>query len=110
IGEATARGLGALRDGLLAGRRAVEVLGAITGTFEREVIGLSRAPVDTLAEVAGELEQALVERPPAQPKEGAIFRPGYDAELDEAESVRKRGTELMVELEARLRETTGIPT
>lgn len=110
LGEATPRDLGALRDGLLAARRAASVLGEVSGTFEREVLGLSTLPVDTVDDLAGELGRALVERPPALPKEGGIFRAGYDAELDEAESVRKRGTELMVELEARLRESTGIPT
>jgi DNA mismatch repair protein MutS len=43
-------------------------------------------------------------------KEGAIFRPGYDRELDEAEGLRRHGTELMIALEAKLREQTGIPT
>lgn len=110
LGEATPRDLGALRDGFLAARRAVEVLGTVSGSFEREVLGLSSSPIDTIDDVAAELEQALVERPPALAKEGAIFRPGYDAELDEAESMRRSGTELMVELEARLRTVTGIPT
>jgi DNA mismatch repair protein MutS len=110
LGEATPRDLGALRDGLGAGRRAVEVLSALSGSFEREVLGLPETPVDTVDDVAAELERALVERPPALAKEGAIFRSGYDAELDEAESLRRSGAELMVELEARLRATTGIPT
>jgi DNA mismatch repair protein MutS len=110
LGEATPRDLGALRDGLLAARRAVDALSTISGSFEWEVLGLSAAPVDTLDELSAELERALVDRPPALAKEGAIFRPGYDPELDEAESLRKSGTELMVELEARLRDATGIPT
>jgi DNA mismatch repair protein MutS len=110
LGEATPRDLGALRDGLVAGRSTVELLSAVSGSFERDVLGLSDSLVDTVDELRAELERALVERPPALAKEGAIFRSGYDANLDEAESLRRSGTELMVELETRLRAETGIPT
>jgi DNA mismatch repair protein MutS len=110
LGEATPRELGALRDGLAAAARSVAVLETTQDTAAREVLGLAAAPVDVLAELAQALERALVERPPAQPKDGAVFRDGFDAELDELSALARTGTERMVELEGRLRETTGIPT
>jgi DNA mismatch repair protein MutS len=110
LGEATPRDLGALRDGLLAAARVAGVLGGVKEGIEREILGLAGAPLDVVPELAERLGRALVERPPAQSKEGAIFREGFDAVLDEAEGLRKNGTERMVELEARLREDTGIST
>jgi DNA mismatch repair protein MutS len=110
LGEATPRDLGALRDGLFAAERGVRLLEAVDDPGLLEILGLGKAPLDTVADLAGELETALVERPPAQPKDGGVFRRGYDAELDELDSLRKSGAERMVELEARLREETGIGT
>ena len=110
LGEASPRELGALRDGLSASARSVAVLETTTDPSAREVLGLGSEPVDTLKELAEELDKALVDRPPQQPRDGAIFRSGFDAELDELTALAKNGAERMVELEARLRETTAIPT
>jgi DNA mismatch repair protein MutS len=108
LGEATARDLGALRDGLLAGSSAVSLLEALDDPAARETLGLGAVRVDTVDDVAELLQSALTDRPPMQPKDGAIFRSGFDTELDELDNLRKSGTERMVELEARLREQTGI--
>jgi DNA mismatch repair protein MutS len=114
LGEVTPRDLGALRDGLIASRRVVALLAASGDALFRETAGLDGAPVDTridtVDDVAEELARALVERPPALAREGQLFVAGFDAELDEADALRKRGTELMVELELRLRDETGIST
>jgi DNA mismatch repair protein MutS len=110
LGEATPRDLGGLRDGLLAAGRAVAVLGEVKDAELREVLGLKGAAIDTLPELARELAGALVERPSPLAKQGEIFRPEFDAELAELDGLRITGTERMVELEGRLRETTGITT
>jgi len=110
LGEASPRDLGALRDGLLAARRAAEVLEGVSDVFARETLGLGAEPVDTVADLAMDLASALVERPPSAQKEGAIFREGYDPALDETEALRRHGTELMVALESRLKTETGIGT
>jgi DNA mismatch repair protein MutS len=73
------------------------------------VLGHERA-IDTVDDVAASLAEALAERPPATDKEGAIFRSGFDPELDEAERLRRHGTELMIALETKLREETAIAT
>ncbi len=108
FGQATPRDLGALRDGLVAARAAVELLEGLDDGPSRETLGLSGGAVDTVVELADELGRALVERPPSQPKDGAVFQPGYDAALDEQDELCRSGTEHMVALEARLREQTGI--
>jgi DNA mismatch repair protein MutS len=109
--EATPRDLGALRDGLHNAARALALLKPVSDASDREVLGLDAADAfDTVHELAEELSRALVERPPAQPKDGGLFLKGYDAELDELDGLRQSGTERMVELEARLKQETGIPT
>ncbi|HEX6766674.1 MAG TPA: DNA mismatch repair protein MutS, partial [Polyangiaceae bacterium] len=110
LGEATPRELGALRDGLEAAARSVAVLETTADAGAREVLGLGGTTLDTLPELASDLERALVERPPQQLKDGAVFRDGFDAELDELSALARTGAERMVELEARLREATGITT
>ena len=110
LAEATPRDLGAMRDGLLAGARAVAQVEAIGDPAMREALGLGSQSVDAVADLAAALERALVDRPPAQPKDGAIFRRGFDAELDELDALKQSGAERMVELEARLKEQTGVST
>jgi len=109
LGEATPRELGALRDGLSGAGRSADVLETLHETAARECLGLAE-PVDRVADLVAELERALVERPPQQPKDGAVFRAGYDAELDELALLTKSGAERMVELEGRLKQETAIPT
>jgi len=107
---ATPRDLGALRDGLLAARAAANVLESVADPGLRETLGLTATELDTVPELSALLERALVARPPVQAKDGEIFKPEFDAELAELSELRKSGTERMVELEARLKQETGIAT
>ncbi|HEY0467427.1 MAG TPA: DNA mismatch repair protein MutS [Polyangiaceae bacterium] len=107
---ATPRDLGALRDGLLAARATAHVLESVSDPGLRETLGVTAAGLDTVPELAALLERALVARPPVQAKDGEIFKPEFDAELAELAELRKTGTERMVELEARLKQETGIAT
>jgi DNA mismatch repair protein MutS len=110
MGDATPRDLGAIRDGVVAARNAFTVLDAIDDAASRETLGIAAGAVDLLDDVRDELTRALVERPPAQPKDGAIFATGFDPELDELAALKKTGAEHMVKLEAKLRDETGIGT
>ena len=107
---ATPRDLGALRDGLRAARGVASVLGSVADPGLRETLGVASAGLDTVPELCELLERALVERPPAQAKEGEIFKAEFDAELAELSELRKSGTERMVELEGQLKQETGIAT
>ena len=107
LGEASPRELGGLRDGLKAAAECCSVMSANKDLVDREVLGLDR-PVDTVDDLHGELARALVERPPLQAKEGAIFVNGFDTELDELDELRRSGTERMVALEREFREKLGI--
>jgi DNA mismatch repair protein MutS len=109
FGEATPRELGRLRDGLVAGQAAARLLAEVEDPALRETLD-TLLPVDTLEELTRELASALVERPPSQAKEGAIFQAGYDSELSELQSLCQSGAHHMVELEKQLRERVDIPT
>jgi DNA mismatch repair protein MutS len=110
LGEATPRDLARLRDGLAASARALAVLEAVREPELRSVLELGKKPIDALPELQASLAAALVERPSPLAKQGEIFLPEFDPELAELDGLRRTGTERMVALEARLRESTGIPT
>jgi DNA mismatch repair protein MutS len=110
LGESSPRELGALRDGLEAAAATYAVVAATSDPAGRDALGLAAVPLDCVPELADALAAALVERPPQQPKDGAVFRTGFDAELDELAALQKSGAERMVELEARLKQETGIAT
>jgi DNA mismatch repair protein MutS len=88
----------------------VAALDALTDPVGREALELAARAPDTVDDLADELGRALVDRPPTQPKDGAVFRPGFDRELDELDQLRRTGTERMVSLEAELRQRTEIGT
>ena len=66
--------------------------------------------VDRCKELFKLLQTALVDEPPLRVSEGGVFRDGYDGELDEARTLTRDGQRLIVELEARLREQSQIPS
>jgi DNA mismatch repair protein MutS len=61
-----------------------------------------------LTAIAGEIEQAIVEEPPALIKEGGIFRDGYSETLDELRSASTQGRDWMAKLQNDEIERTGI--
>ena len=80
------------------------------------------APLDSpcLADLAAELgehdehahllKSAIVPQPPVLARDGGIFNEGYDAELDELRMLSTNADQFLVDLEAREKAATGIPT
>ncbi|MCX2834636.1 DNA mismatch repair protein MutS [Microbulbifer thermotolerans] len=56
------------------------------------------------------LQRALVENPPVVIRDGGVIAPGYDAELDELRGISENAGDYLIQLEAREKERTGIPT
>lgn len=54
------------------------------------------------------LERALVEEPPASPREGGLLKEGFSRELDELRSASRDGKEWIAQLQKSERERTGI--
>lgn len=109
LGQASPRDLGALRDGVGTLPAIAEILGGSRAPDAREVLGLDR-PLDLLADVHVLLARALVDTPPPVAREGGIFRAGYDAPLDELAELRRSGDAVLLRLETRLKEQSGIAT
>ncbi len=68
---------------------------------------------DALGEHAAEahlLATALVEQPPVLARDGGVFADGHDAELDELRQLSSNADQFLIDLEAREKAATGIPT
>jgi DNA mismatch repair protein MutS len=64
--------------------------------------------LDELQDVHELLEKSIHPEPPVTVAEGGLIRPGYHAELDELRSLSQNSKRLMVQIETRERERTGI--
>jgi DNA mismatch repair protein MutS len=56
------------------------------------------------------LQKALVDNPPMLVRDGGVIAPGYDDALDELRAIAGNADRYLLELEAREKERTGIPT
>ncbi len=104
---------------LVALRRSLGALPALAGALDRcpepsarEALGvLADEPwIDACSDLYGVLVRAVADEPPARAGDGGVLRDGFDGELDEAREWMRGGQRLIVELEARLRESSGIPS
>jgi DNA mismatch repair protein MutS len=98
------REVAALRDNLEALPALKETLGEPFAKRLREVrdrLGDHSAAAETIS-------RALADELPAGYKEGGIFRPGYDARVDELTHLLTHGKEMLAEMESRERQRTGI--
>ena len=78
--------------------------------FNSEIISEVSENLYDLSEVAELINNAIAEEPPAQMKDGGYIKDGYSSQLDELRCVGKSGNKLIIEMEARERDTTGIRT
>jgi DNA mismatch repair protein MutS len=108
LGVATARDLARLRDALAR-------LPALVSMLEGEPLAplpelLDLAPVATpeLAALAEYFGGALVDAPPAGPREGGFVRAGFDQTVDECRRLADGGKDAILAIEARERERSGI--
>ncbi|HEX5788271.1 MAG TPA: DNA mismatch repair protein MutS [Woeseiaceae bacterium] len=56
------------------------------------------------------LERAIVENPPLLTRDGGVIAPGYDDELDDLRGIAENADRYLLDLEAREKARTGIPT
>ncbi|MEM7016238.1 MAG: DNA mismatch repair protein MutS [Pseudomonadota bacterium] len=66
--------------------------------------------IQPFPELCEQLEYAVMEEPASLIRDGGVIAPGYDAELDELRELSENASDFLVQLEARERERTGIPT
>ena len=66
------------------------------------------AGMDELADLQADIASLIAEEPPFSVREGGILRDGADPEIDRLRSIRDNGSQMVLDLEARERERTGI--
>ncbi len=96
---------------LVALRLAMEALPGIPAALgPADALELRRltSGLGDVPDPARELARALVDDPPASPREPGSIRPGYDAELDRIRSASRSAREYIAGLEEKERERTGI--
>ena len=83
--------------------RIAELLSGAQSAMLRQAAGL-----DTLADLRDDILAIIADEPPFSVREGGILRPGANEEVDRLRNVRDNGASMVIELEAREREATGI--
>ena len=64
--------------------------------------------IRTYPELADLLQRAIIDNPPAVIRDGGVLKTGYDAELDELQSISENVGQYLMDLEIRERERTGL--
>ena len=64
--------------------------------------------LDDLEELRNLIGRAIVDEPPFSVREGGFIRLGYDAEVDRLRDIQARGKDMVLAVEAREKEKTGI--
>jgi DNA mismatch repair protein MutS len=104
MGRANPRDLVALKTTLQAIPRVRNELADVTAPLLQEI----REGLDDLGEVAGWIEDAVIETPPITLTEGGIFQDGYNEELDELRGMSRDGKGWIARMEVQERQRTGI--
>lgn len=64
--------------------------------------------LDTLGDIAGLIEGAIIDSPSLTLKDGDLIKPGFNREIDELRDIKANGKQWIARLEAEEREFTGI--
>jgi DNA mismatch repair protein MutS len=107
VGLATPRDLGVIRNSLVSAEALHQQLSNRPGNDLDDAMS-SLQGADLCPDILGLLQAALVDEPPAIDRQGGIFANGH---LDELDALRKLSTtakDIVLDLERRERERTGI--
>lgn len=104
VGTANARDLVALKVSLMVIPQIMDTI----QTAEAELLRGIYSSLNTHAEIAKLISDAIVDTPPLSVREGGMIQTGYDAELDELRSIANDSKKWVQEMELREREATGI--
>jgi DNA mismatch repair protein MutS len=112
LDRASPRDLVALRRSLAALPALLDALACCPDPSARDALGGKPEepwpdPCDDLRDL---LARAIAEDPPPRVSDGGVIRAGFDGDLDEARELMRGGQRLIVDLEARLREQSTIPS
>ena len=104
--SARPRDLSGLRDGL---KRLPDIESVLQASEAPRLLEL-RSAMSRHPELTALLTAALQEQPAVLLRDGGVFAPGYDAELDELRMLSTHADQFLTDLEAREKAATGIAT
>jgi DNA mismatch repair protein MutS len=104
--SARPRDLSALRDTL---ERLPEIAAQLL-QMDSPRLNVLRQALGQHTELAGHLSAALLEQPAVLLRDGGVFAPGFDADLDELRLLSTNADQFLVDLELREKAATGIAT
>ncbi|MEM6959615.1 MAG: DNA mismatch repair protein MutS, partial [Myxococcota bacterium] len=105
-GVASPRDLGAVRQALQTALEVQAMLQAAPSGVEAPLAALVDA--DFVRPILADLEATLNDEPPALVREGGVIRAGVSADLDEDRRLSEHAKDVLIEIEARERQRTGI--
>ncbi len=76
--------------------------------FSCDLLKKINEDMDTLSDLCGLIDRAIVEEPPITVREGNIIKDGYSMEADQYRKAKTEGKSWLAELEAKEKEKTGI--
>ena len=80
----------------------------ILAEFSSELLKEINEEMDSLEDITGLLERAIVDEPPISVRDGGIIREGFSEEADTLRHAKTEGKNWLAELEVKEREKTGI--
>lgn len=80
----------------------------ILGEFSSKLLTELNSKIDTLEDISGLVEIAIVDEPPITAKEGGVIKDGFNAELDNLRHIISGGKDIIDDIEQRERDRTGI--
>jgi len=112
LGRGGPRDLGAIRDGLVSAREIAAKISRHDVKGVGEIAGAMRAleGSDTggFAKLIGRLKEALAAEAPLLARDGGFIAKGFDPGLDQVRALRDEGRRVIVGLDAKYREETGL--
>ena len=102
--NARPRDLARLRDALAALPRLQDAMAWLDTPHLAELA----VNIRTYPELADLLQRAIIDNPPAVIRDGGVLKTGYDAELDELQSISENAGQYLMDLEAREKARTGL--
>ena len=102
--NARPRDLARLRDALAALPALQE---GLTQMIAPHLLDLAKS-IQTYPELAATLARAIIDNPPAVIRDGGVIKRGYDAELDELQTLSENAGQFLMDLETREKARTGL--
>lgn len=104
--SARPRDFSTLRDGLAMLPSVADLLAPL----DSPRLAALRGELGSHEDTARLLASAIAEQPPLKLSDGGVIAEGFDAELDELRRLSTHADQFLIDLEAREREASGIPT